>query len=232
MIKVPPEVKAALLASFRSCGGQLSDGKATLHRWCSHDLSWACHGDEVTTTTDVLLVWHIATSLFEIRYLSASSSACTASMVIAQSLSRYCTYLVAEAPDLLLDDSAWTKCRYKAVKKHIEKASMSSHDMPESQVYGHLIDSFGGESSHEVMKKGSRLAKQLVEEAAGAGGEDAVWGHLAEFWSEMVLYLAPSDNVKVHIKALQHGGELITLLWALLLHAGITSRPARHVPEP
>ncbi|KAF8665914.1 hypothetical protein HU200_053998 [Digitaria exilis] len=156
MIKVPPEVKAAVLASFRSCGGQLSDGNATLHRWCSHDLSWACHGDEVTTTTDVLLVWHIATGLFKIST----------------------------------------------------------------------------ESSHEVLKKGSRLAKQLVQEAAGAGGEDAVWEHLAEFWSEMVLYLAPSDNVKAHIQALQRGGELITHLWALLLHAGIISRPARHVPEP
>nr|CAB3492213.1 unnamed protein product [Digitaria exilis] len=217
MIKVPPEVKAAALASFRSCGGQLSDGNATLHRWCSHDLSWACHGDEVTTTTDVLLVWHIATGLFEI------------SMVIAQSLSRYCTYLVVEAPDLLPDDSTWTKRRYKAVKKHIEEAFKSSHAVPE---YGHLIDSFGTESSHEVLKKGSRLAKQLVEEAAGAGGEDAVWEHLAKFWSEMVLYLAPSDNVKAHIQALQRGGEFITHLWALLLHAGIINRPTRHFSEP
>lgn len=55
-----------------------------------------------------------------------------------------------------------------------------------------------------------------------------VWELLSDFWSEMVLYLAPSDNVKVHIEALQRGGELITLLWALLLHAGITSRPVEY----
>ncbi|XP_022684608.1 uncharacterized protein LOC101755236 [Setaria italica] len=243
VIKVPPEVKAAVLASFRSCGGRLSGGTATLRRRCI-DVTWASQGDEITTTTDVLLVWHIATSFFEIRWSASSSSTRTASMVVAQSLSRYCAYLVAEAPDLLPDDSAWTKRRYEAVKKGIEEASKSSNAVPESGVYGHLIVSFSAESCHDVLNKGSRLGKQLVEEAErqrsgegdaedGAGHEeDTVWELLAEFWSEMVLYLAPSDNVKVHIEALQRGGELMTLLWALLVHAGITGRPARCVPEP
>lgn len=255
VIKVPPMVKTAILHSFRSNGGQLSDGAmATVRRRCSisqdDDITWACHGD---TTTDVLLVWHIATSLFDIRSsqrASAASSTPTDSMVVAQSLSRYCAYLVAEAPDLLPGDSAWAKRRYEEVKKGIEEASKSSDGvMPESGAYARMIDLFSAERSHEVLNRGSRLGKQLVEEAerqrsgeeeaddagaedAGAGGQDAVWELLAEFWSEMVLYCAPSDNVKCHKEALQRGGELITLLWALLLHAGITSRPARHVPEP
>ena len=152
-------------------------------------------------------------------------------------------YLVAEAPDLLPDNSAWTRRRYQVVKYGIEAAllrmrSRGGDQDLEGAVYGRLVDSFGGERSHEVLKKGSRLGKQLVEEAekqrsqddaeAGTGddgGQDAVWKLLAEFWSEMLLYLAPSDNVKGHIQVLQHGGELITLLWVLLLHAGITSRP-------
>uniref|UniRef100_A0A0A8YG15 DUF4220 domain-containing protein n=1 Tax=Arundo donax TaxID=35708 RepID=A0A0A8YG15_ARUDO len=160
-------------------------------------------------------------------------------MLVAVSLSRYCMYLVAEAPDLLPDNSAWTKNRYVAVKEEVEALSKHSRAVPvlKEGVYQHLIDSFRGEDSHEVLKKGSRLGDQLVKKAAErprggeAGGEDAVWELLEEFWSEIVLYLAPSDNVKAHIEAVQRGGEFITLLWVLLLHAGITNRPARHVPE-
>ncbi|CAL4986048.1 unnamed protein product [Urochloa decumbens] len=235
VIKVPPAVKAAVLASFRSSGGQLTSGTSTVRRrrrreTNSPDITWACLGSgEVTTTTDVLLVWHVATSIFETW---SSSSTLTDTMVVATSLSRYCAYLVAQVPDLLPENSAWTKRQYEAVTKGVEEASKPSDAaVPQSGVYGHLIDSFSADTCHEVLNKGSRLGKQLVEEAERrrSGGEDgdegAVWELLAEFWSEMVLYLAPSNNVRGHIEALQRSGELITLLWALLLHAGITSRP-------
>ncbi|CAO2150425.1 unnamed protein product [Urochloa humidicola] len=222
-IKVPLQVKAAILDTFRRSGGQLSAGTATLQRRCQayiHDITWACHvggGGEVTTTTDVLLVWHIATSLFEIRCssqnrASASSSARTDSMIVAQSLSCYCAYLREEAPDLLPGDSAWTKCRYEVVKKGIEDASKSKGAVTESGdfFYENLIDSFSAERCHDVLNKGSRLGNQLVEEAErpiegenglADGGEDAVWELLAEFWSEFWS----------EIEVLQRGGELVTL---------------------
>lgn len=258
-LTVPPEVKASILGAFRRSNcGQLSAGTAAVqrrrHAFRHGSITWAClgAGGEVTTATDAILVWGIATGLFENR-CSSSRKAPPLSpddMGVALCLSRYCMYLVAEAPDLLPDNSAWTRRRYQVVKYGIEAAllrmrSKGGDQDLEGAVYGRLVDSFGGERSHEVLKKGSRLGKQLVEEAekqrsqddaeAGTGddgGQDAVWKLLAEFWSEMLLYLAPSDNVKGHIQVLQHGGELITLLWVLLLHAGITSRPACHAPEP
>ena len=50
------------------------------------------------------------------------------------------------------------------------------------------------------------------------------WEKLARFWVEMILYVAPSENLEAHAEAISHGGELITLLWAMLAHAGITGR--------
>lgn len=41
----------------------------------------------------------------------------------------------------------------------------------------------------------------------------------------MILYIAPSDNLDAHAEAIARGGELITLIWALLTHIGIVDRP-------
>jgi hypothetical protein len=48
---------------------------------------------------------------------------------------------------------------------------------------------------------------------------------LASFWCEILLYAAPSNNLKAHKKAIAHGAELVTLVWALLTHAGVVTRP-------
>ena len=73
-----------------------------------------------------------------------------------------------------------------------------------------------------MLKDAAKLAEQLRELA---GGEEMAWELLVGFWSELILYLAPSDNLKGHLQAIDRGGELITLLWALLTHIGIIDRP-------
>lgn len=104
---VSPEVKAAILKSFGTSGGRLSNGIAAVGRRCRSpdDIIWVCHG-EVTTSTDAILVWYIATGLFEIKCSSAQASAPTTNMAVANSLSRYSAHLVAAAPDLLPDNAA------------------------------------------------------------------------------------------------------------------------------
>jgi hypothetical protein len=74
------------------------------------------------------------------------------------------------------------------------------------------------------MELGKRLADlaEAEEEAA------ATWRVLAGFWSEMILYVAPSENLDGHAEAIARGGEMITLLWALLAHVGIVRRADRN----
>jgi hypothetical protein len=44
----------------------------------------------------------------------------------------------------------------------------------------------------------------------------------------MMLFVAPSDDVTAHAEQLAEGGEFVTLLWALLSHAGILNRESAH----
>jgi hypothetical protein len=53
------------------------------------------------------------------------------------------------------------------------------------------------------------------------------WNVLAEMWVELLLSVAPSDNVTAHVEKLATGGELITHLWALLTHGGIIDKPKK-----
>jgi hypothetical protein len=171
-------------------------------------------------TSDTLLAWHIATTIFEAR--NPPSQASSSSGSVAMHLSRYCAYLVAYSPELLPDEDAWSKSLYKATKKGVERALR--HAVPTAtpeQEYRQLVElliSAPG-SKHEVLKEGARLGKQLVELMKGE--EEEAWKALARFWCEMILYMAPSENLDGHAAAVARGGELITLLWVLLTHVGI-----------
>uniref|UniRef100_N1QPL9 DUF4220 domain-containing protein n=1 Tax=Aegilops tauschii TaxID=37682 RepID=N1QPL9_AEGTA len=74
--------------------------------------------------------------------------------------------------------------------------------------------------AHEVLQKGASLATQLVMEDGSTA-----WGVLAEFWSEMILHAASSSKLENHAEAMAGGAELITLLWALVMHAGPAPAP-------
>jgi hypothetical protein len=70
---------------------------------------------------------------------------------------------------------------------------------------------------------GADLGKQLLEDCGFIDGNVAHgWMLLAELWTELVVYIAPSDKVEGHAEALAQGGESITLLWALATHTDIT----------
>ncbi|XBJ17902.1 hypothetical protein VPH35_009207 [Triticum aestivum] len=71
-----------------------------------------------------------------------------------------------------------------------------------------------------IFQSSTKLGRQLEEI------EDVTrrWKVLADFWCEMMLYVAPSDNVNEHIEQLTRGGDLITHLWASPSHAGILER--------
>jgi hypothetical protein len=115
-------------------------------------------------------------------------------------------------PELLPDDAEWCRKLCDQVKKDADRVLAKVQGV---DLYDQLI----ADSNHEVLTNGARLGKELVDKDKAMG-----WEKLARFWVEMILYVAPSENLEAHAEAISHGGELITLLWAMLAHARITGR--------
>ncbi|WVZ49765.1 hypothetical protein U9M48_001094 [Paspalum notatum var. saurae] len=244
-VKVPDAVKVCIMDALRSaassssgCQCQLGNGRTSLQR--SHagkSFLWACNAGR--STSEIILTWHVATCILEFRRPAAhrhdhtgQASALTPistpnqHKIAATHLSKYCAYLMSWCPELLPEEEAWSKSLYEAVKADAERVLaggilMAGPPMPETE-YQELVRLLSAGSNHLVLKNGARLGKQLVELVEG---EETAWAILAGFWAEMILSVAPSSNLKAHKRAIARGGELITLLWALLFHAGIVSRP-------
>jgi hypothetical protein len=126
---------------------------------------------------------------------------------------------VALKPGLLPDHLVWTEELYEGVVEEVTRV-LARCAGPVVR-YERAVTCLGG-SMNATLKKASKLGRQLVEELAD---EELTWKVLADFWAELILYLAPSENATPHAKSLRGGGEFITVLWALLGHAGIVKRP-------
>ncbi|CAL5091573.1 unnamed protein product [Urochloa decumbens] len=233
-VKVQEAVKICIMEVVRrSRHGRLSNGTACLRRrgQVGEMFLWACNNKSTSCT---MLTWHIATSILDVRFQhlhdqeqGSSPMPNTNYKIAAIHLSQYCAYLVTWCPELLPDDDAWSRSLYEDVKEDAERVlagcNTAGNSLTPEAKCQQLIQVLSANAKHEVLKEGARLGKQLLELAVE--GENAAWKLLAEFWSEMILYVAPSDNLKGHKEAIARGGELITLLWVLLFHAGIISRP-------
>ncbi|KAK3124310.1 hypothetical protein QOZ80_7BG0584780 [Eleusine coracana subsp. coracana] len=186
------------------------------------------------TVAGTVLAWHIATSLWELKDHEPERSTANGSIeqssdsdnkIVATQLSRYCAYLVACRPELLPDEDDYCQKLYGDVLKHAHRVlrvagAGAGFELLVLLMRGQLdelrrVDMDNGGSW--TLKNGADLAEQLVDLNMG-------WKELAEFWSEMILYIAPSENLDGHGEAIARGGEMVTLLWALLAHAGIVDR--------
>nr|CAB3455627.1 unnamed protein product [Digitaria exilis] len=103
-------------------------------------------------------------------------------------------------PGLLPDDEEWCEVLHQDVKKDVDhalagRATSSEALTPEAECQ-QLMELLSANSNHEVVMNGMRIGKQLVK----ADGDQ--WEALARFWSEMILYVAPSQNLDGHAKAI------------------------------
>jgi hypothetical protein len=224
-VRLPEVVKREIAASLRSSSGNLTNGEATLRRYGMLDrFSWSLRGEDGSYTY-TMLVWHIATNYCEIALPEVEDSQQKEYREVASTLSRYCAYLIAYTPELLPGSSADHTFIVGKVMEEANEALPRGKDSIEPTVVNSLLSVADSDmSSRRIFVEGLRLGRELEDIEASVPR----WKMMAEFWAEIILYVAPSNNFSGHIEQLANGGELLTHIWALLSHAGILSRPKEH----
>uniref|UniRef100_A0A0D9XXJ5 DUF4220 domain-containing protein n=1 Tax=Leersia perrieri TaxID=77586 RepID=A0A0D9XXJ5_9ORYZ len=180
-----------------------------------------------------ILVWHIATAICDVEQSKLTSPAeITERREAATVLSNYCAYLLLQAPELVTDEVHDERLLMEAVREGIQ-SYFRRHGCHRSKVDAMFVvlrdfvrsDDEDNVTGEAVLGDGVRLGKQML---SGILKDEVVrWNLLAEMWVELLLTVAPSENVTGHVKLLATGGELITHLWALLTHGGIIKRPSK-----
>lgn len=211
------EVKQAVFHSLMSSYPRaLENGKASLRlNKVEHQLSWACG---LETQTQVIIVWHIATSICENEMQISDPN-----FRVATCLSQYLVYLVAFCPKLLPDHSYDAEHIFDQIisesRELLKGCNIKEERIRKLKEIGETRDD---NVRWRAIGQGAQLGQQLLEEKRGP---KFIWKVLAEFWVELMVYVAPSDDVKAHAEHLAMGGEFVTHLWALVSHAGIKQGP-------
>ncbi|RCV33073.1 hypothetical protein SETIT_7G053600v2 [Setaria italica] len=105
------------------------------------------------------------------------------------------------------------------VKKIME--SIKGEDTTETTGWREVdVETTGQSHQSKVVTSGAKLGKLLMDQANNS--PQTVWKVLADVWTELIIYIAASSDKERVKDVLVLGGEFITLLWALIMHTGIS----------
>ncbi|GMY34752.1 hypothetical protein FCV25MIE_29994 [Fagus crenata] len=170
-----------------------------------------------------ILLWHIATSLC---YNSDRNINPISSCEDSKLLSDYMLYLLVERPIMLpngieqirFQDTCAEALEFFEERKSISDVNQAcmmlnqvSTEIPPSEVKG--------DRSKSVLFDGCRLAKSLQFLAV-----EKKWELISHVWVEMLCYAASKCRWNSHAQQLTRGGELLTHVWLLMAHLGITEQ--------
>ncbi|XP_078148573.1 uncharacterized protein LOC144544027 [Carex rostrata] len=210
IVPITTEVKKAIFDALVESRSNLTNGREALRRNGASDLEWTLN---LSTEVHTILVWHIATSLCAIP-LENFEESIKSNHEVATYLSNYCAYLVTFHPELLPVTSNWVKFMIWEIVKETSEFFGKQRDLKAK--YEKSMSS--GDNDQTIIHLGSKLGRYLMEKIP----DDAQrWKLMAAFWSEFILYVAPTGSTAAHMEQLSNGSEFITHLWALLYHAGM-----------
>lgn len=188
--------------------------------------------DEFEWTTNVefdhsILIWHTATDLCYRTDVGQISEELTDNLLHSKQLADYMLYLLVMCPLMMPKGIGIIRFRdtcAEAIEYFTDKGLKSAKDVCDMlllQVSAHvpLVARVWGGRSKSVLLEACRLAQSLQQ----LGNEER-WEMVSNVWVEMLGYAANNCRGYYHAQQLQEGGELLTHVWLLMSHLGITQQ--------
>ena len=174
-----------------------------------------------------LLLWHIATDLCGLQNKRTAPTADEDRLrPIGETLSEYMLYLLIKQPEMLAATAGIGLLRYRDTCEEARRffgsmeAWIDDHDDARKMLLSVNTSEkppvVKGDDSKSVLFDAVILAKALREL-----DESLMWEVVSGVWAEMLLYAARSCPGSTHVRHLNRGGELITIIWFLMEHMGL-----------
>ncbi|CAN6374330.1 unnamed protein product [Urochloa humidicola] len=243
-VKLQSEVKRVLFRSLKDiirrvpCHGDPSDASwaqqtnALLMSYFRDAFADTAGELDLEGDTHKILVWHVATSLCQIKLLDEAGQGArgradlytlrptgdTAAVswqrhyTTAVSLSNYCAYLASQA--LVPDNGLVANKVFDAVRDETRDALRGCGTANLKEIRDRLFK-FAHDGA-TIVGMGAQLSEKLLS----LYGTEEMWEKIGRFWAGFLLHLSASTRAAKHKIHLQGGGELTTHLWVLLSHAG------------
>ncbi|KAG2632742.1 hypothetical protein PVAP13_2NG123006 [Panicum virgatum] len=197
----PMVVFSATAEYLRRAWGNLTTSKALQRNGVSRQLSWTLQNE---TQAESMLIWHIATEYLIIALPDEEATGSSRHREVATKLSRYCAYLMSEAPELLPGNSVDTKFILDRAMLEAREALGSGSEL-RGRDRLRKVGTGSGDAAGTIFTRGLKLGAKLESIREGS----LRWKLMAEFWVETILFVAPSDNAAAaHMERLVRGGEL------------------------
>ncbi|PNY08308.1 hypothetical protein L195_g004827 [Trifolium pratense] len=198
-------------------------------------LSWSV---EIEFDQSILL-WHIATNLCYNSSISGDEILENGRSYRETSklLSEYMLYLLIMRPSMLpngigeisfqdtcAEATEFVKDRHSI--QHEKHVYEMLHKLVNRDIDKVSPSKVKGDRSKSVLFDAFRLAKNIVEieNDNKEWKTKKMWKFITQVWVEMLAYAASHCQVIHHAQQLRHGGELLTHVWLLMAHLGITDR--------
>ncbi|XP_039158758.1 uncharacterized protein LOC120288711 [Eucalyptus grandis] len=175
-----------------------------------------------------LLLWHIATELCYNKDENTNFYSKTRKKT-SKILSDYMLYLMIKQPNMMSTVAGIGQIRFRdtcaEMHKFISEKFFAGSKTMESVCQSLLVvptdvkpADVKGDRSKSVLFDACILAKELDK------FEETKWEIVSEVWVELLVYAAIHCRPYNHAQQLSKGGELLTLIWLLTVHLGLSEQ--------